>query len=159
MGKYLAYDGIDGEFENFENIEGARNYLTEGFLSEDEGYHPEMTTCKIYGLIEKVLYKKIDSRENYKYDYEDEAPEGEEDLVWPYENAFDEVGEHEFSPVPTEREEQICQLIEKLQKCYIEDAKCAKYYGTGKVYEKEFEDKAKGLGLAIEIVKKHCGIK
>lgn len=160
MKKLIAYDDINGEFEDFESIEDARKELEEIFYQNDEGYHPDgVRSCKIYEQIEELEFKITEERANYKYDYDDEAPEGEEHLVWPYDSAFEQVGKHNFALVPTEREKKICQLIEKLQKSYMSDAECAKDCGTGEVHVKEFENKAIGLGLAANIVKKHCGIK
>ncbi len=99
--KYLAFDGINLEHEEFETIEEARNYLTECFLCPDEGYHPDIKSCKIYQLIETVDYEIVDSKENYKYDYIDDLPEGEDDesQVWLYNNEFTEIWKHKFVSV------------------------------------------------------------
>ena len=110
MKKYLAFDGINGGHEDFDTIEEARKWLEECFLDEEEGYHPDFASCKIYQLAETVECDVVDKKENYKYDYEEEGDESE---VWPYDPAFDEIWEHRFVPVaarqskmPTEAEMQ-----------------------------------------------------
>lgn len=99
MKKYLAYDAGENEYESFETIEQARAWLKEGFLQDGEGYHPDTESCKIYELKETVTLTVVDEKKNYKYQSEEDAPEGEEDDVWPYDNAFDTVSKHEFKPV------------------------------------------------------------
>lgn len=39
MKKYLAFDGINFEYEDFETIEEAQKWLEECFLDSDEGYY------------------------------------------------------------------------------------------------------------------------
>ena len=92
MKKYLAYDGINSEYEEFDTIEEAREYLTEGFLQPGEGYHPDLKDCAIYKLCEAVDYDVIDSKDNY--------PEIDEDSEeWPFDNEFDEIWKHKFVPI------------------------------------------------------------
>ena len=61
MKKYLAYDGINCEYENFNTIEEARKWLVEAFLDSSYGYHPDLKSCAIYKLEETVDYDVIDS--------------------------------------------------------------------------------------------------
>lgn len=98
--KYLAYDGIENEYELFETIEEAQEWLEGSFLDDTEGYHPDLESCKIYELKQVIKIKVIDSKENYKYENEEDIPEGDtESKAWPYDNAFDEVWEHKFVDV------------------------------------------------------------
>ena len=98
--KYLAYDGINGDHEGFETIEEAREWLEECFNDPVEGYHPDFQSCKIYELKEIVEYEVVDSRENYKYQNEEDIPDGDtESEAWPYSNEFDEVITHKFVDV------------------------------------------------------------
>lgn len=100
MDKYLAYNAINSEYEECSTIEEAREYLEESFLDREEGYHPDLTGCKIYKLVEIVEYDEIDSKDNYKYEHDDDIPEeDEESEAWPYDNAFDEIWKHRFEPV------------------------------------------------------------
>ena len=50
----------------------------------------------------------IDSKDNYKYHYEEDVPDDDEGAeVWPYDNDFDEIWEHNFvdvSSTPTNEE-------------------------------------------------------
>jgi hypothetical protein len=85
MKAYLAHDPINGEHEEFETIEEAREFLEESFLDSDEGYHPDASTCRIYKLIETVKMTVVDEKSNYKYDSEDDVPENDETGdFWPH---------------------------------------------------------------------------
>ena len=97
MKRYLAFDGINGDREEFDTIEEAREWLEDCFLSPDEGYHPDFASCKIYQLAETVECEVVDKKENYKYIYEDDIPEGDnESQAWPYSTDFDEIWKHKF---------------------------------------------------------------
>lgn len=100
MENYLAFDGINCEYKHFETIEEAQKYLEEIFLDSAEGYHPDMEGCKIFKLVETVGYDVIDSKENYKYEDEDDIPEDDnENEAWPHSSEFDEIWKHKFIPV------------------------------------------------------------
>ena len=100
MKKYLAFDGINCEYEEFETIEEAQIYLEESFLDSDEGYHPDMKSCKIFELKQIVDYDIVDSKENYKYEHEEDIPEDDEDSeAWPYDSDFDKIWKHKFVTV------------------------------------------------------------
>jgi len=115
MKKYLAFDGINGGHEDFDTIEEARKWLEDCFLSPDEGYHPDFASCKIYQLAETVECEVVDKKENYKYIYEDDIPEGDnESQAWPYSTDFDEIWKHKFVPVPSELLRQRDELREAL---------------------------------------------
>ena len=115
MKRYLAFDGINGEREEFDTIEEAREWLEDCFLSPDEGYHPDFASCKIYQLAETVECEVVDKKENYKYIYEDDIPEGDnESQAWPYSTDFDEIWKHKFVPVPSELLRQRDELREAL---------------------------------------------
>jgi hypothetical protein len=113
MKRYLAFDGINGDREEFDTIEEAREWLEDCFLSPDEGYHPDFASCKIYQLAETVECEVVDKKENYKYIYEDDIPEGDnESQAWPYSTDFDEIWKHKFVPVPSELLRQRDELRE-----------------------------------------------
>ena len=99
MKKYLAFDAINCEYEEFETIKDAREWLEECFLDSDKGYHPDLKDCKIYELKETVIYNVIDKKENYKYENEEDIPEGLNEESWPYDNSKDEIWEHKFDTV------------------------------------------------------------
>jgi hypothetical protein len=97
MKRYLAFDGINGDHEEFDTIEEAREWLEDCFLSPGEGYHPDFQSCKIYQLAETVECEVVDKKENYKYMDEDDIPEGDnESQAWPYSTDFDEIWKHKF---------------------------------------------------------------
>lgn len=97
MKKYLAYDAINSEYEEFDTIEEAREWLEEGFLDSSEGYHPDVDDCKIYKLFETVTHEIVDSKSNYEYENEEDIPEENESAeAWPYDNSFDEIWKHKF---------------------------------------------------------------
>ncbi len=96
MKKYLAYDGINCEYEMFDSIEEAENFLKDSFLVENE-YHPDLESCCIYELHSKVKFYVLDSKENYKFQNEEDIPDDDEESeAWPYDNAFDIIGKHRF---------------------------------------------------------------
>ena len=100
MNKYLAFDGINSEYESFDTIEDAREWLTEAFSQPHEGYHPSLNDCEIYKLCEVVGYEVTDSKSNYKYENEEDIPDGDEESeAWPYDNEFDEIWKHKFIPI------------------------------------------------------------
>lgn len=103
MKKYLAFDAINHEYEDFDTIKEAQKWLEEAFLDQSEGYHPDLTECKIFELKQTVTYDVIDSKENYKYINEEDIPEGEEgEEVWPHDDMFDEMWQHRFVDVTFE---------------------------------------------------------
>jgi hypothetical protein len=88
MKKYLAYDGIGGEHEVFDTIEEAREYLKECFL--DGEYHPDLQSCEIYKLHERVDFDIIDRKDNH-------TDKEWEELGYPLD--ADEIWKHKFVPM------------------------------------------------------------
>ena len=83
--RFLAYDPVNEEYERFDTIEDAREYLETGFLADpNEGYHPDTEDFQIYELRETVELNIVDCIEEY---------ENRDD--WPYPE-FDEICEHKF---------------------------------------------------------------
>ena len=100
MKKYLAFDGINGEFHGSDTIDDARKDIVKIILDPDEGYHPDLESCAIYELKEKVSYDVEDVKSNYKYENDEDIPdEDEESEAWPYSNEYDEIWNHKFVPV------------------------------------------------------------
>lgn len=100
MKKYLAFDGINFEYEEFETLKEAQKWLEECFVSSEEGYHPDLDSCKIYKLKQVVRHDVVDKKDNYKYECEDDIPEDDEKSeAWPYDSAFDEIWQHKFVDV------------------------------------------------------------
>ncbi|MCK9220244.1 MAG: hypothetical protein M0P47_09375 [Bacteroidales bacterium] len=97
MKKYLAYDAINSEYEEFETLKESQKYLEEAFLDKDENeYHPNLKHCKIYIQILGVDYDVIDKKSNYKYESEEDIPDGDDDSeAWPF-GYVDEVWRHKF---------------------------------------------------------------
>ena len=103
--KYLAYDAINGWYEDCSTIEEAQKFLEDSFMNVDEGYAAETEQSQIFELKQVVKLKVIDKKENYKYIDIDDAPDdvevNEEEEVWPYGNHFDAICEHKFVDVNT----------------------------------------------------------
>lgn len=87
MEKYLAYDGINNEYEFFYTNEDAQDWLSDIFLDRYEGYHPDLSCCAIYELKQKVGYDIIAN----KKDYTDEEWQDEGYSVY-----FNEIWKHKF---------------------------------------------------------------
>lgn len=98
MKKYLAYDGINCEYEDFNTIDEARTWLEQAFFDREEGYHPDLKDCAIYKLEETVDYDVVDSKNNYKYMHEEDIPEDDElSEACPFGGAdYDEIWKHKF---------------------------------------------------------------
>jgi len=119
MKRYLAFDGINGDREEFDTIEEAREWLEDCFLDEEEGYHPDFQSCKIYQLAETVECEVVDKKENYKYMDEDDIPEDDnESIAWPYSTDFDEIWKHKFVADKMVSERLREELIAFLDKRY-----------------------------------------
>ena len=59
-----------------------------------------MDCCKIFELKQTVSYDVVDKKENYKYVYEEDIPEDDEESeAWPYSTSFDEIWKHKFVTV------------------------------------------------------------
>ena len=82
---YLAYDGINSEYESFDDLETAQKFIEESFLDTTEGYHPDLETCGIYKLVQKVGYDVIATRDG------DEWSDGNN-----YGDSVDEIWQHKF---------------------------------------------------------------
>lgn len=95
--KYIVITPED--IEEFHTIEQARGFIVDSIFDDIEGYHPDLTMCKIFELKEVLDYDVIDKKSNYKYDYDDDIPEGSDEEAWPYDNAFEEIWKHKFVPV------------------------------------------------------------
>ena len=97
--RYLAYDAGNNEYQSFETIEEAHKYLESCFF-DDGAYDPDLDQYEVYELVEVVRHDILDSKENYKYIYEEDVPEDDEESeVWPYDSAYDEIWQHKFVPV------------------------------------------------------------
>lgn len=95
--RYLAYDAEANEYERFDTLEEAHSYIGDCFSDE---YTPDIDNCEIFELIEVVRHDVIDSKSNYKYMYEEDIPEDDEESeAWPYNNDHDEIWQHKFVPV------------------------------------------------------------
>lgn len=100
MKRYITYDACQGEFEDHDTIEEAREHLKGIFFdSDDRVYHPDTRYCQIFELKEVVTVEVIDKKLNYDYDYEDDIPEGEDGEVWPYGSDVDEIWDVSFVDV------------------------------------------------------------
>jgi hypothetical protein len=100
MKKYLAFDSINYEYEEFETIEEAHEWITNVILDPDDGYASEFSGCKIFELKEIVDYDVIDSIDNYKYKNEEDIPDDDDTSeAWPYSDTFDEIWQHKFVPI------------------------------------------------------------
>lgn len=94
MKRYLTFDGINCEYEEHNTIEEAREWLEECFLERSRVtgigvYHPDLTSCYIFELKEKVEYDIIEEKE-----------EGKE---WNHSEEVEEIWQHRFEPVKFEQ--------------------------------------------------------
>jgi len=90
--KYLAFNSGECDYEEFDTIEEAREWLDECFIVEGEGYSQEPTGSKIYKLTEEVSYDVVDKMSNYdsKEQWEEETGMSDE---------YEEIWKHKFVKV------------------------------------------------------------
>lgn len=107
MKRYLTYDACQGEFEDHDTIEEAREHLKECFFdSYDRVYHPDTSDCQIFELKEVVKVEVTDKKSNYEYEYEDDIPEGEDGEAWPYDSDVDEIWNVRFEELTIKEDEK-----------------------------------------------------
>jgi len=89
MRTYLAFDGINYEYEKFYTLEEAQEWLKESFLNNGE-YHPDLKDCAIYKLLQKVDYDITDKKS-------DHSEEEWEEIA--FNPDFEELWKHKFVDV------------------------------------------------------------
>lgn len=53
-GKLVLWNGIEGEMEDVESLEHARQWLRENYADPEEGIHPDIELCEVYRLVATV---------------------------------------------------------------------------------------------------------
>jgi hypothetical protein len=102
--KYLAYDPSNGDYEGFETLEKAREWLKD-CLTFDGEICEEAEQGAIYELKEKVVLESLDKKSNYEYENEEDIPDDDtESEAWPYSNEHDEVFDVKILPVNKEEQ-------------------------------------------------------
>ena len=100
MKRYLTYDACQGEFEDHDTIEEAREHLKRMFFdSDDRVYHPDTSGCRIFELKEVVKVEVTDKKSNYEYENEDDIPDPADGEAWPYGNECEEIWDVSFVDV------------------------------------------------------------
>jgi hypothetical protein len=99
MENYLAFYSEESEFQLCETYEEAEEWLRDWY---DEGFPEE--TMKGNDFIAKVTHRskftETDRKENYKYVYEDDIPEDDDESeCWPHDSDIDIVGKLTFEQV------------------------------------------------------------
>ena len=96
MKRFLAYDGINCEHEEFDDIKDAEKYLEELFLDRDgdEGYHPDAESCYIFELKEVVKIDVVAKKS--------EMSEEEWNNKYSEDNKFGEIWQHRFELANTD---------------------------------------------------------
>ena len=90
MKRFLAFDGINCEHEEFETIAEAQEWLKEAFFDENECcYHPDLESCKIYELREIVKYNVVDRKSNHTVGEWEEKHGDDVEEIW--EHKFEDV--------------------------------------------------------------------
>lgn len=98
--RYVAYDAANGEYEEFDTIKNATDWLTE---NDGEGISEE--ACNGQNFIAEIQYRscvtQTDCKENY-HQHTDQCPEDCDEEVWPHSDDFDWVGVHRYEKVDYE---------------------------------------------------------
>lgn len=95
--RYVAYDAANGEYEEFETLKEAEDWLKEG---DGEGIFDE--ACRGQNYIAEIQYRsvvtKTDEKENYHV-HTDKCPEDCDEEEWPYSDDFDWIGHHSYEKI------------------------------------------------------------
>lgn len=95
--RYVAYDAANGEYEEFETLKEAEDWLT-----EDDGEGISDEACCGQNYIAEIQYRsvvtKIDEKANYHV-HTDECPDDCDEEEWPYSDDFDWIGHHSYEKI------------------------------------------------------------
>lgn len=101
--RYVAYDSSNGEYNEFETLQEAIDWLKEG---DSEGISDE--ACDGQNWIAEIKYKsevtEIDNRSNYEYDEEECMWINKDGEEWNYGNDFEWIGDHHYVEIDWENE-------------------------------------------------------
>lgn len=97
MNRYVAYDATNGEWEEFETLKAAEDWLTE---NDGDGISEE--ACNGQNYIAEIQFRSavtvIDGKDNYHV-HTDDCPEDCDEEEWPHNNDFDWVGKHSYTKI------------------------------------------------------------
>lgn len=100
--RFVAYDAANGDYEEFETLKEAEDWLTEG---DGEGISDE--ACCGQNYIAEIQYRsvvsKIDEKSNYHV-HTDECPDDCDEEEWPYDDDFDWIGHHSYEKIDWDQE-------------------------------------------------------
>ena len=99
---YVAYFSEQGEFEFFETHEEAEQWLRDWYY---ECYPDDTISGRdcIAKVTHRSSFTETDRKENYKYVYEDDIPEDDDESeAWPHSSEFDVIGTLTFEKIAEE---------------------------------------------------------
>lgn len=92
--RYVAYDAANGEYQEFETLNEAENWL-----KEDDGEGISNEACCGQNYIAEIQYisevTRIDEKKNYHV-HTDDCPEDCDEEEWPYNDDWDWIGDHHY---------------------------------------------------------------
>ena len=100
--RYVAYDAANGEYEEFETLREAEEWLTDG---DAEGISEE--ACNGQNYIAEIQYRSTVTITDRKEDYHvhtDECMEDCNEEEWPYCDDFDLIGTHSYEKIDWDKE-------------------------------------------------------
>lgn len=100
--RYVAYDAANGDYEEFETLKEAEDWLKEG---DGEGISDE--ACCGQNYIAEIQYRSVVTKTDEKSNYHvhtDECPEDCDKEEWPYSDDFDWIGHHSYEKIDWSKE-------------------------------------------------------
>ena len=95
--RYVAYDAQNRDYEEFETLKDAENWLKEG---DGEGISEEAELGQNY--IAEIQYRSVITKLEEKSDYHvhtDSCPENCDEEEWPYNDDFDWIADHSYEKI------------------------------------------------------------
>ena len=108
--RFVAYDAANGDYEEFDDIQSAKDWLTE---NDGEGISEEAENGANY--IAEIKYRSkvfvVDTPDNYHV-HTDECTEDCPEEEWPYDDEFSFIGKHVYQKIDWEDKPTVDVQIE-----------------------------------------------
>lgn len=100
--RYVAYDAANGDYQEFETLKEAEDWLV-----EDDGEGISNEACYGQNYIAEIQYRSdvtiVDERSNYHV-HTDECLEDCDEEEWPYNDDWDFICKHSYEKIDWDKE-------------------------------------------------------
>jgi hypothetical protein len=98
MDKFVAYDHDAYDYETFESLEKAINWIVEYNSQDGISEGAILGRCYVAKITHRSKFIELDRKADY-HEHTDDCPEDCDEEEWPYDNDADSVGRIEMVPV------------------------------------------------------------